>query len=488
MLFRSQLNEKLFYCDGYGSLAYITAANANSAVVAGKLSRIDIIDPGSGYTSTPTVTIAAPPSGITATATATIFGGQIVGIDITNPGSGYTTAPSVSISGGGGASHGHLEAVVSLSPPPKPIYITTHRQRIFCASADSTKYPDALYFSDILDGEVWDPAAEIRIGGDGDPIKGLYPWFDDKIIVFKERSIWAVNANPLQDPADWTISLISGNVGCVSHRSIAAVGADVFFLSRDGVRSLAQIQAGTQTDIGLPLSAQVDDILSRIDRNQYSLCDGVYWNNRYMLAFPYKVPGTSSQTTNNRVITYHILAKSWLGTWSNWTIYDFVPTAFSDLGQALMFCGKIDNLAAGLGQVYAFNDYVGYSRLNPPNQDYYRDAGQSYTSSVTTKAFNCNEPMIDKIGYNVQFSTENPYSDWSPEISWSYSLNMSGSFTSLDNKVIIPTSTYKYQKSYNLISKGRWNSIQFKQLCNDGKMAVHSVIVTGFPQNIKPQQ
>ena len=96
--------------------------------------------------------------------------------------------------------------------------------------------------------------------------------------------------------------------------------------------------------------------------------------------------------------------------------------------------------------------------------------------------------MVDKIGYNVQFSTDNPYSDWSPEISWSYSLNMSGSFTSLDNKVIVPYNTYKYQKSYNLISKGRWNSIQFKQRCTDGKMTVQSIIVTGFPQNIKPQQ
>jgi hypothetical protein len=58
----------------------------------------------------------------------------------------------------------------------------------------------------------------------------------------------------------------------------------------------------------------------------------------------------------------------------------------------------------------------------------------------------------------------------------------------LDNKVSVPYSTYKYQKSYNLISKGRWNSIQFKQRCTDGKMTVQSVITTAFPQSIKPQQ
>jgi len=509
-IYFAQLNDKLYYCDGFGALAYITAANANSSITAGKISRIDVINQGEGHSSVPTITIAAPPSGVTATATAVISGaGNLVAINITNPGSGYTTAPAVTITN---ANQSHAVAYVSLTPPSQPIFLTTHTQRLFCASANTTNYPDTLFFSDILDGESWDPAGSVRVGGDGDPITGLYSWFGNKLLVFKERSIWAVDANPQEDPADWFVSLISGNVGCISHRSIAAVGADVMFLARDGVRSLAQIQAGTQTDVGLPISAPIGDIMSQIDRSKYQYCDAVYWNNRYMLAVPKNLDQVQNSNYdillengnnlaaendnnlvtnilhNNTVYVYHLLAKAWLGEWDNWQVTDFIPTSFSNMGQILMFSGAISNVENAPGQIYIFNDYIPETRFNPSKISNFRDAGQSYNSAVVTKAYAFNEPMVDKIGYNVQFSTDNPYSDWSPEISWSYSLNMSGSFTSLDNKVIVPYNTYKYQKSYNLISKGRWNSIQFKQRCTDGKMTVQSIIVTGFPQNIKPQQ
>ena len=55
---------------------------------------------GTGYSSAPTITIAAPPSGTTATATCTISGGVINAFNITNAGSGYLTPPSVVASGG----------------------------------------------------------------------------------------------------------------------------------------------------------------------------------------------------------------------------------------------------------------------------------------------------------------------------------------------------------------------------------------------------
>jgi len=57
---------------------------------------------GAGYTSAPTVTFTAAPSGgTTATGTAIVSGGQVTGITITNPGSGYINAPTIAFSGGG---------------------------------------------------------------------------------------------------------------------------------------------------------------------------------------------------------------------------------------------------------------------------------------------------------------------------------------------------------------------------------------------------
>jgi len=376
-------------------------------------------------------------------------------------------------------------------------------------SADTSIQPDTLYFSDLLDGESWDPLGSIRVGGDGDPIRGLYSWFGYKLLVFKERSIWSVDADPTQDPADWVISIVSGNIGCSSHRSITAVGADVFFLSRDGIRSMAQIQAGTQTSVGLALSSPINDLISRIDKTKLEYCDGVFWNNRYLLAVPFvtagpfsigleneqglllesgatiELEGTFNQ--NNAVIVYHSLARSWLGYWDNWQVNDFIPTAFSNFGPVLMFAGDIISLSEGAGQVWSFNDYLPNTRLSPVQQSAYLDGGSAYQSSVTTKAYNLGEPIPDKIGYSIQIALDNPYAS-SIGASLSYATNMSGTFTSIDPAISIP-STQKFLAAYNLISRGRWNNIQFKINTTSGsRMSLQSTILSGFVDSIRPQQ
>jgi filamentous hemagglutinin family protein len=72
---------------------------------------------GSGYTSEPTVTIAAPAGGgITATATAVVSGGRVTAINVTNPGSGYTSPPSVTLTGGGFTSAATASATIPTSP------------------------------------------------------------------------------------------------------------------------------------------------------------------------------------------------------------------------------------------------------------------------------------------------------------------------------------------------------------------------------------
>lgn len=63
------------------------------AIITNIIDYIHIINPGSGYTVRPTVTIPG------ATAEARILNGIIVSIDVINPGSGYTSPPSVIISG-----------------------------------------------------------------------------------------------------------------------------------------------------------------------------------------------------------------------------------------------------------------------------------------------------------------------------------------------------------------------------------------------------
>lgn len=67
-----------------------------------QLDKIDVIFPGEGFQSTPTVTVSDPegPNGTTATAEATVENGKIKEIVVTNNGSQYVANPTITITGG----------------------------------------------------------------------------------------------------------------------------------------------------------------------------------------------------------------------------------------------------------------------------------------------------------------------------------------------------------------------------------------------------
>ena len=90
-----------------GSLQFDVQTNAQN----GSIHRVKISAGGSGYTSTPTVTITG--DGSSATAAATVVGGVVTGITMSNIGTGYNQAV-VTITGGGGTG---ATARAIISPP-----------------------------------------------------------------------------------------------------------------------------------------------------------------------------------------------------------------------------------------------------------------------------------------------------------------------------------------------------------------------------------
>src|SRR3990167_8283641 len=75
----------------------------------------------------------------------------------------------------------------------------------------------------------------------GEDITGLGV-LRDKIIVFKERSIWELTLSTITignyTLVDPQYQLLTSSHGCISHRTIAAVEDDLFFLSRRGVYAI----------------------------------------------------------------------------------------------------------------------------------------------------------------------------------------------------------------------------------------------------------
>jgi hypothetical protein len=70
----------------------------------GQVRAVAVTAGGTGYTDGAAATFsAAPGGGVTATGTVTVVGGVITRVNITNPGAGYVTAPTVSVAGGADA-------------------------------------------------------------------------------------------------------------------------------------------------------------------------------------------------------------------------------------------------------------------------------------------------------------------------------------------------------------------------------------------------
>ena len=474
----SQLNDRMYYTDGTNALRYVDGSAApptEGAISAGQISSIAISEGGAGYVAVPTVTIAAPSSGDTATGTAVLgYDGSVVSVTITDEGTGYTkdSPPAVAFTA---APSGGTTAVGTANvtqTPSKPKFIVTHTNRLFATSADTAVPSDVLYCSFFGDGDSWDLAGDnLRVGNDRDPITALMPGQNFDLYVFKERSIYKVNADPTLPVSQWSIKLINNRMGCVADATVQQVGADVYFLSRDGVRSLQTIQAGTETDVSLPISRNINDLIGRINQAAVSTCTAIHWRNRYILSVP-----LDSAIYPDHVLTFNLLAGAWCGYWTGWDARDFVISAFD--GELKL------NIATQNGELYTWDD------INPEDSTTiadYKDGGSTYESFIKTRAYTFGETWGDKIGYSTQFNLDNTHTD-AVTGDIKYYTDLSSSANTLDGSLSLPGSTNLIRKGFNMLSKGRFNQLQFRVKADGGRLALHSVQSSAFGQPIDPER
>jgi hypothetical protein len=485
----SQFNNKLYYADGASNLHFTDGTNyyrQGTSVLA-----ITVTNDGTGYTSTPTVTISAPSLtyGTTATAVATVVSNKVSAITVTNAGSGYTSAPTVTITGGGGSSATATASVSALAPSGLRL-IRNFTNRLFAVGTGANR--NTLYASDILDAEVWKSTNSIVVGGDdGEDIISTQPFFDFELLVFKPNKIYLVTADPTATTASgWTVRLINDKIGCQAAGSAIFTNKDVFFLSNDGIRSVVRSAADDFYAVGPTLTEPVKNIIARINRSYISDANGAFHNNRYYLALP-----LDNSITCNYVLVYNTLFGSFEGLWS---IAASAMTKTNFSGGYSTNCVKLA-IGSPTGQVGHLYDYLDPDLQGDGNTEF-KDYGTSYTSYVVTKAYDFDDKISKK--YGSHYEMEYYYSTatgctigMKREIDSQYVTIGTNVDTSTPGGLTLPftlpatlsAQTYNFRAD-SLRSYQKWRNMRFKMEAPARKLSIKQIMLAANPDTIEVQK
>jgi hypothetical protein len=474
----AQFNNKMYIADADGDLHYWDG----DIVVrqGGKVRAITITSGGTGYTSATAIVTGPQWGGQFPTLITQVAGGVVTGVTVVEGGSGYSAAPTVTIIGNGSGA----TATATASPPPQNLGLLINTEnRLFAVGSGDTR--NTLYASDILDPAVWDVSNSIVVNGDdGDQITAIVPYYKNRIIVFKKRRVFQVDIpNDATTAADWVVSIISNNTGCVAAGTAVQVSSDILFLSDNGIRSLVRSVADDFSSVGVPISEVVKDVIQTINTDSIRISTAIYYDNRYFLAVP-----TGSNNTNDTLIVYNTVLGAFEGTWSP-RIMQFTLTNFNQAGTRAMF-KKVNGV---------IEQYAGYKSPAGTVSSDYQDAGTNYESYVRTKDFNFGDTFAAKYGSHFEVIFDDSYSNSANifiqrdvdtgDISVQSGLNIASSVLTLDFVLpaVLPTSVKKRIAS-DLRKYEKWRLLNIKISSTANKMAIRQIVAAANPDTIEIQK
>jgi len=474
----AQFRDKMFLADGDGDLHYWDGVSVTRQ--GGKLRAITVQTAGSNYTRATAVVTGPDWGGTSPQITTTVAGGAVTAVVVVDGGSGYSKAPEVTIIGDGqGAT-----ATATVSPPPQGLKILINAEnRLF--GVGSGAYRNTLYASDILDENVWDSANSIVVNGDdGDEITAVVPHYKNRLIVFKKRRVFQVDIPPdATSAADWVISIISNNTGCVAGATAVQVASDILFLSDNGIRSLVRSVADDFSSVGIPISEVVKDVIQSINTGAISVATAIYYDNRYFLAIP-----TGASDINNTILVYNTALNAFEGTWSP-QVLQFTLTNFNNAGSRAMF-KKTNGV---------IEQYAGYKTPAAATLNDYKDAGSTYPSYVITKDFNFGDPFSLKYGSHFEVIFDNSFAT---DVTISMQRDVDVGYNSLvsnvdvsNSSLVIPfvlpavlTKSVKKRYAGDLRKYEKWRLLNIKIAATGNRLAIRQITAAANPDTIELQR
>ena len=154
-------------------------------------------------------------------------------------------------------------------------------------AAGDPESPNTVYMSAPLDASYWPVDQIIQLPDDGGYITGLAIWYG-ALIIFRNKDIWAFFGADLDD-ASASLVLQDSSVGCVAHKSIAAVpNIGLVFLGPDNIYALQQVVAIENQAKAVPIGDDIRNPLIESFKDQIvkdGIC-AIYHNQQYRLSIP----------------------------------------------------------------------------------------------------------------------------------------------------------------------------------------------------------
>lgn len=186
------------------------------------------------------------------------------------------------------------------------------------AETTTARNRDSVSVSNYLDYQNWDALDTFTFNNGGnDEVVSVCAWTLNEFLVFMRNSVFYVNIGlgrygySDQLGTDSFIKTLVSEIGCSARKSVVQANGGVFFLSDNGVYFLEPQSVGSNESIRLltiadPISANIDDVIGRINKQASHKAVATYWNNRYYLAVP-----LDNSTDNDTVLVYNFILKAW---------------------------------------------------------------------------------------------------------------------------------------------------------------------------------
>jgi hypothetical protein len=474
----AQFVDRMYFSDSDSDLHYWDGTGVTRQ--GGKVRAITVTTAGSGYTSATAIITGPDLGGTMPELIVNVAGGAVTGVTVVNGGSGYSGAPTVTIIGNGtGAT-----ATATASAPPANLRILINTEnRLFGVGSGANR--NTLYASDILDPSVWASTNSIVVNGDdGDQITAIVPYYKNRIIVFKKRRVFQVDIpNDATSAADWIVSIISNNTGCVATGTAVQVSSDILFLSDNGIRSLVRSVADDFNSVGIPISEVVKDVIQSINTDAIRVATAIYYDNRYFLAIP-----TGANDYNDTLLVYNTALQAFEGTWSP-QVMQFTLTNFNQEGSRAVF-KKTNGI---------IEKYSGYKSPEGTTSSDYQDSGADYASYVRSKDFNFGDPFSLKYGSHFEVIFDNSFSSNATiaiqrdidvgDIDVASNINIASSVLTLPFTLpaVLPTSVKK-KYANDLRKYEKWRLVNIKISTPANKMAIRQIMAAANPDTIEIQK